>query len=812
MNNERYCATINSRLAQLVVAVRQSSASNLRSINIHAESFFREFLNVLFGWKLSNANAVQPNAAGIDLIYPGENVVVQVSSTADHEKVQSSLEKSARFPGAHFYFVAIKDSLPKYTKAFDKHGLVFDPDADILDTTKLCDLTVKHEGYGTKKAIDVQKELFDLVEKYFSLQERRKDLHLHLLGQSEAKSLFEYNAEAVRLLGRAPEMEELKRFVSGDPGKPFSWWAITGPGAAGKTRLAYELQKQLLDEGEWDVAVISPALLDRYAREEPDLSDACPCRTLFIVDYVQKHTEALALLVKRLSDPDLGRTTPLRLLLLERDIRDEDGRIAWLEQIWGTDHHVHDCFYGRTPAPLSLSPLRAAENGEQDPLEALIRAFADKLCEGDEPEGRGLSPLPAGKEAYLRSRLEEIDPGLLRPLFAMILADAYVRDPETERWSREKLLAHIVDREWDMLGRRIAPFHHPNNRLLMDSFRLLWITATVLGAGDSPLSPERIKELLPRVWEALSKAAAKHEDKLESWTAGPEEALLQQSGLLAEGRVQPLRPDLLGEYLVLDALRRAVSAERNSFLSAVLSEFDAAMVFFGRVLDDYGALLLNDERLLDAAFPSELQTEPEECALYARLLRSLFEQPRENAIRGRLCRQLSAFAARQQGEEEALARIFNDTASVLQAMGDYQKALEYYDKALKVVETVLGPEHPSTATTYNNMAGVYQAMGDYPKALEYYEKDRRISETVLGPEHPSTATTYNNLALLYFEGHNLEEALRYSSQALAVFQRILGPDHPNTRTASEFNEFLRMIISLHEIVGDDVWSILSGSK
>ena len=178
MNNERYCETISSRLAQLVSEVRQSSASNLHSINIHAESFFREFLNVLYGWKLSNANAVQPNATGIDLLYPGENVVVQVSSTTTHEKVQSSLEKSARFPGAHFFFVAIADELPNYKKAFDKHGLIFDPDADILDTTKLCDLTVKHEGYGSKKAIDVQKELFDLVEKYFSRQERRKELHL----------------------------------------------------------------------------------------------------------------------------------------------------------------------------------------------------------------------------------------------------------------------------------------------------------------------------------------------------------------------------------------------------------------------------------------------------------------------------------------------------------------------------------------------------------------------------------------------------------------------------------------------------------
>lgn len=42
--------------------------------------------------------------------------------------------------------------------------------------------------------------------------------------------------------------------------------------------------------------------------------------------------------------------------------------------------------------------------------------------------------------------------------------------------------------------------------------------------------------------------------------------------------------------------------------------------------------------------------------------------------------------------------------------GEYNKALEYYEKALKIREKILEKEHPSTATIYNNMAGVYQAL------------------------------------------------------------------------------------------------------
>ena len=87
-------------------------------------------------------------------------------------------------------------------------------------------------------------------------------------------------------------------------------------------------------------------------------------------------------------------------------------------------------------------------------------------------------------------------------------------------------------------------------------------------------------------------------------------------------------------------------------------------------------------------------------------------------------------------------------AVVYKAQGDYEKALEYYDKALKVRERVLGSGHPSTATTYNNMAGVYQAQGDYEKALEYYEKALTVFMAKLGANHPYTQDTQVSVEIM----------------------------------------------------------------
>jgi tetratricopeptide (TPR) repeat protein len=50
---------------------------------------------------------------------------------------------------------------------------------------------------------------------------------------------------------------------------------------------------------------------------------------------------------------------------------------------------------------------------------------------------------------------------------------------------------------------------------------------------------------------------------------------------------------------------------------------------------------------------------------------------------------------------------------------------------------------------YNTLGLAYDNKGEYDKALEYYEKDLAISIKTLGAEHPAVATSYNNIAGAY---------------------------------------------------------------
>ncbi len=127
------------------------------------------------------------------------------------------------------------------------------------------------------------------------------------------------------------------------------------------------------------------------------------------------------------------------------------------------------------------------------------------------------------------------------------------------------------------------------------------------------------------------------------------------------------------------------------------------------------------------------------------------------------------------------ATSYNNIGSVYDKIGDYNKALEFYEKALNVKIKLLGTEHPSTATSYNNIGGVYDSMGNYNKALEFYEKALNIREKVLGELHPYTATSYNNIGSTYYSMGDYNKALEYINKTKDIFEKVLGEKHPNTK-------------------------------
>ena len=108
--------------------------------------------------------------------------------------------------------------------------------------------------------------------------------------------------------------------------------------------------------------------------------------------------------------------------------------------------------------------------------------------------------------------------------------------------------------------------------------------------------------------------------------------------------------------------------------------------------------------------------------------------------------------------------ILNQEAMELWLDDNIDRAFAVAQKALKVAEQNVGPDHPHVATSLNNLALLYQTRGDYASSVPLYKRSLAILEKALGPGHPNVATSLENLAALY-------RALKRDSEAEALEQR-----------------------------------------
>ncbi len=140
MNRTTYFNFISKELNSFASLIQSQGSLNLLDHHIHSEIFFRDFLNLLFGWNLEKTELY--NEPGIDLVYKSKRIVVSVSSTATKKKIEGSLEKiDSRFSNCTFKFISISKEASKLKngKYLNPYQLRFNPEEDIYDIQTLLD-------------------------------------------------------------------------------------------------------------------------------------------------------------------------------------------------------------------------------------------------------------------------------------------------------------------------------------------------------------------------------------------------------------------------------------------------------------------------------------------------------------------------------------------------------------------------------------------------------------------------------------------------------------------------------------------------
>ena len=416
-------------------------------------------------------------------------------------------------------------------------------------------------------------------------------VHAGALKSIDLSARFSSKAEIVPFAGRANELQALNTFL-GDAHIAFRWWAITGPGGSGKSRLAYEFQKQLppdwavhyLDSGDYaDLSLLTKKLTQK---------------TLLIADYVQENAKAIGKWMEQINERN--RSLPIRVLLVERDFSTNENNWGWARQLYADVRHeqrLKSACYRRDF--LVLSPL-----DDHDLLD-IIGNYALALGQNSEYAD---CMLPDTVKRLLLQKLKSIDPQLHRPLYALFLTDAFVTGNNPEQWERNDILEYVTEREQKRLKFNLHQTLGWRDEKLYSACLYLYSMATVL----QDVSWEELQLLCPDTWAIIQRKA----DSFDSPAN-----MLEQAGLVVKGTIFALRPDLIGEYFVYTWLvRHPDKAQR--FLYAVWQRPVPTAVFFNRMFHDYGNMLNENAKHWELIFPSNIPMSEDAAWLYAMLLAS----------------------------------------------------------------------------------------------------------------------------------------------------------------------------------------------
>lgn len=92
IERRNFINSIIEKLTYLSMNVKVSNSIKLTDLNIISETFYQEFLNLLYGYNLKNINIENPNAAAIDLGDEVSKIAIQVTSTKDLAKIRKTIK------------------------------------------------------------------------------------------------------------------------------------------------------------------------------------------------------------------------------------------------------------------------------------------------------------------------------------------------------------------------------------------------------------------------------------------------------------------------------------------------------------------------------------------------------------------------------------------------------------------------------------------------------------------------------------------------------------------------------------------------
>ena len=142
------------------------------------------------------------------------------------------------------------------------------------------------------------------------------------------------------------------------------------------------------------------------------------------------------------------------------------------------------------------------------------------------------------------------------------------------------------------------------------------------------------------------------------------------------------------------------------------------------------------------------------------------------------------------------AATVNSMGIISTKMGQYEQALEFYERALKIMEGNSQVRNVATADIIDNIGRMNVALGKYDVAVMRFEEAKRIKLETVGLNDPSLADSEGNLGEANFEMARFNVATIHYREGLRICERCFGVEH--LATAQMMEDLARTYHSLRD--------------
>ena len=130
----------------------------------------------------------------------------------------------------------------------------------------------------------------------------------------------------------------------------------------------------------------------------------------------------------------------------------------------------------------------------------------------------------------------------------------------------------------------------------------------------------------------------------------------------------------------------------------------------------------------------------------------------------------------------------------------YDEAIDIYLTVLAHLQKQFGPQYPIVITTIHNLAVVNVLKGDYNKALKYCQKALKLRQKTLGSNHADVVTSLCELGIIYYAREDFNRSLDTLRQALQMTCNTIGHDQPDHKVASILNNIGCVHFSMGKLI------------